>query len=657
MGEGFDKKIYDSYNNVSNDSVVRLSKLRGKIQLFSIGIIESLQRIVDKQPLILKTEDEIPFLENACCHEDNILNTYEYFVTLDETIQKYNEQVIKYKSILQKHLNLCIAPSLISLLNNRKEKTPRSYIYSESTIYLSFIKYCNFNTGIQLNQELSQICNKNISEIKKIDTIEDKIDILKSEGHNWNDEALKQLLLYISKKDVENQNLIEPDSSILFDEAKKIVSVRSVFENWVEASKNTQIHPEKLNEFLPLMGQLYDTYDITQTDRERIDGSEIDFIEEVIAKINYENNKMKKIIIKRLSENVTKSQPTVRFIEQLNDFEERGEDIFMSKVDETQYYLSQTIKNMIKDMLITFPSLIKNESDRFTKSKIKLPKHWGFGSNKFSQSHKNNIKNSITPLNKLEKYACDEECKLVIEKVIKKRNDIIQFINIFPFITNIDGSKTIFNGRINSSVILCLFYMTIELYYDIIEELVSNKYDKTDTSLESDWLGMEEEYRIMVSNIMNTYFNIFKNTKEMINKDSETIKNNVLKEKESEKENIKNEFNLLDDEHRKIEREMKNLKLGEWSVGLSKAVYQYDPAMYDKEIQNQERLNQMLRHNEIVLSAAEQNNEGNIFSPLSGEATTILQQQESEQEIHDERYGMMAEQGDDDDWQGDDDLY
>ena len=27
----------------------------------AIGIIESLQRIVDKQPLILKTEDEIPY--------------------------------------------------------------------------------------------------------------------------------------------------------------------------------------------------------------------------------------------------------------------------------------------------------------------------------------------------------------------------------------------------------------------------------------------------------------------------------------------------------------------------------------------------------------------------------------------------------------------
>ena len=55
---------------------------------------------------------------------------------------------------------------------------------------------------------------------------------------------------------------------------------------------------------------------------------------------------------------------------------------------------------------------------------------------------------------------------------------------------------------------------------------------------------------------------------------------------EDEKENLKDQFNLLDDEHRKIEREKKNLKLGEWNVGLSKAIFQYDPEQYDKEIQN-----------------------------------------------------------------------
>ena len=658
MGEGFDKKIYNSYKNVSSDSVVRLSKLRGKLQTFSIAIIESLQRIIDKKPLILKTEDETPFLENACCNEDNVLTTYEYFVTLDETIQKHNEQVIKYKNILQKHLDLCVPPSLISLLNTRKEKTQRSYIYSESTIYLSFIKYCDFNTGIQLNQELSQLCDKNISEIKMIDTIEDKIDILKSEGHGWNDEALRQLLLYISKRDIERQNSIEPDSSVIYDGAQITPSARAIFEGWVTASNYLQVYPRELNDFLPLMEQLYDTYDITQSKKESNDGETIDFIEDVIARINAQNKKMQKILIKKMN-GVSNTNQSIQFIEQLHNFEERGEGLYMSKTDETHYYLSQMIVNMIKDMLITFPFLITNKSNIFSKSNVmkNLPTHWGFGSNKFSKKHKDEIIKSIIPLNKLERYACDDNCKLVIDHVIKKRDDILQFINIFPFISDIDNFKTIFNGRINSVVLTCLFYMTVDLYYEIVEELVSNKYNKKDPKEESEYYGMKEDYDEMITNIMNTYFNIFKDTKTMINTNSERIKENIAKKKEDEKEDIKNQFNLLNDENRKIEREMKNLKLGEWSIGLSKSIFQYDPSMYDREVQNQQRLNQLLQQNEIALSAAEQNNQNNMFSSLSGAATDLLIQQQDEHEIQDEMYGMMDIMGDGEDMDSRDDLY
>ena len=520
------------------------------------------------------------------------------------------------------------------------------------------MNFCNFNTGIQLNEQLKQICNKNISEYNNIDTLEDKIDILKSEGHNWNDEALRQLLLYISKKDVENQNYMIPDSSVIFDEAKTTKSTRNVFENWVEASMRSEIYPKKLNDFLPLMTQLYDTYDIAQSVKETVDGKVIDFIEEIIKQISKLNDKMKTTFLKKIK-NIRNTRKTVRFLENLANLKQRGEELFMSKMDETNYSLSQILHNMIKDMLITFPSLIKNESDRFDKKKIlkTFPKHWGFGSKKFSKAHKNKIVDSIIPLNTLEKYSCDDNCKLIIDKVLKKNKDILQFLKIIPFVSDIEDSKTIFNGRINSSITLFLFYITIDLYYEIVEELVSNKYNVNDPEQESEYYGLLEEQDIMVTNMLNTYFNIFRDTKKMLDTDPELIKNNVLKQKEIEKEDIKNQFNMLDDEHRKIEREMKNLKLGEWSVGLSKSIFQYDPAMYDREIQNQERLNQLMTENNVTLSYQEENTANNMFSALSGAATDLLIQEQQNQEIYDERYGMMDDMGDEEDMDSRDDLY
>lgn len=657
MGDGYDKKILKSYSNVSNESVERLNKLKSKIDLFSHAIIESLQNVIDKQPLILKTEDDVPYTENNCCNDDNVLNTYEYFVTLDDTIQKYNDLVIEYKNVLRKHKNIATPPLLISEIDTRKEKSVQSTIFSESTIYLSFIKYCHFNTGIPLNESLKQLCNKNISEIKKIDTIEDKIDILKSEGHNWNDEALKQLLLYVSRKNVEEQNMKEEDSSVIFDKASVLSSRRQIFENWVSSMKMNKTTFLGLDDLLPIMERLYDTYDVAKTEKD-VSKRDIDYTDEVIEGINFINKKLSKKVVDKLKK-IEKTKHTITFIQKLQEFNERGEDLFMSKEDETLISLSNLIITMIKDMVIVYPYIIIHGTDRFTENKLlkTMPSHWGFGSKKFSFNHINNIVKSIIPLNKLERFSCDDKCKAVMRGIESMKKDIINFVELMPFLSNIGDSKTIFNGKVYNAVMTNIFYSTILLHYDIVSDIISNKYDKDDPNQESEFYGELEDYELMVTNIINTYLNIFKDTKKMLDKDPETIKNDVLKEKEIEKENIKDQFNRLDEENRKIERELKKHKLGEWSIGLSKAIFQYDPDMYDRELQQQQRIDEMLNQNNINLSSGEQNTEGNMFSGLSDAATNLLIQQQGEHEIHNEMYGMMDDMGDEEDMDSRDDLY
>ena len=658
MGDGYDKKIFTSYKNVSDDSIQRLNKLRSKIQKFSFAIIESMQRVIDKQPLLLKTEDDIPFQENACCNDNNVLNTYEYFVTFDESIDKYNELVKQYNNVLRKHNNIIVAPTLISQINTKNEKSVRSFIFSEKTVYSSFIKYCMFNSGIKLDEQLKQICNNNESKFLNLDSLESKIETLKSEGHNWNDESLKQLLLYISRKHVDKQNILKEDSSRISTEARNISSSRSQFENYIESLDENDVS-NHLKELIPVVKKLYDTYDITQSDKELKSGVVIDFTEEVIEKIKFVNKKSQKNLIKKLQK-ISNTKNTIIFIENIQEFFERGENLFMSRDDETHYYHSEFIRNMINDMLITYPYLImNNENDRYSMKKILLPKHWGFGSKKFSDSHINKIKSTISQLSNLEKYSCDEICNVIIKNVLKKKNrdPILQFIDTLPFLSNIDDNKSIFNGRIKSVFTVYMFFATINLYYQVVEDIIENLYNKNDPEQESEYYGAMDEYVMAVTNILNTYFNIFRLTKKVINKNPELIKNDVLKEKELEKEYIKDQFNRLDDEHRKIEREMKNLKLGEWSVGLSKSVFQYDPQMYERENELKSRIDSMMSQNNIQMSAQEMNVENNMLSSLTGEATDLILQQRAEQEIDNERYGLMNEMGDDDDWNENEDMY
>jgi hypothetical protein len=64
----------------------------------------------------------------------------------------------------------------------------------------------------------------------------------------------------------------------------------------------------------------------------------------------------------------------------------------------------------------------------------------------------------------------------------------------------------------------------------------------------------------------------------------------VNKHKEKEKEAITNRLKNLTEEARQVDTQMKNHKLGQWNLGLQKGLTQYDPEFYDKEIEQQETI-------------------------------------------------------------------
>ena len=80
--------------------------------------------------------------------------------------------------------------------------------------------------------------------------------------------------------------------------------------------------------------------------------------------------------------------------------------------------------------------------------------------------------------------------------------------------------------------------------------------------------------------------------KSSINLSMEEIQNNVLNVKETEKTGVVERLKNMSKEDRKSEDYMKNLRLG---IGISqtKALYIYDPEQYDREIEEENRKNNM----------------------------------------------------------------
>ena len=78
--------------------------------------------------------------------------------------------------------------------------------------------------------------------------------------------------------------------------------------------------------------------------------------------------------------------------------------------------------------------------------------------------------------------------------------------------------------------------------------------------------------------------------KKLINLSKDKIKKTVLKSKVKEKNRITDRLRNMTEEQRRIENIKKNHRLGEWSVGLSRAIYEYDENQYDKEREEMEKI-------------------------------------------------------------------
>ena len=110
--------------------------------------------------MLLATMNNIPFLENACCNEGEA-STYFYFTNKEKSIEKYNERIKLTSELFEKYTKI-LTPPLLNFTSDTKIVFPKLDVdFNESVVYLAFIKYCKFNTGVVLDEDLQRLCVKN----------------------------------------------------------------------------------------------------------------------------------------------------------------------------------------------------------------------------------------------------------------------------------------------------------------------------------------------------------------------------------------------------------------------------------------------------------------------------------------------------------------
>ena len=150
---------------------------------------------------------------------------YNYFIEHEKNpdIKKHNEAVFRLSNIYENYKKLLNVSLLFSSENTRLEKLSISNEFTENSIYLAFIKYCKINTNTILPEELQELCHSNVSKFKKLASLEQKIDVLKQEGHNYNRTSLNVLLNIIARSN--GLKKIEPNNLINFFNIRSRISI------------------------------------------------------------------------------------------------------------------------------------------------------------------------------------------------------------------------------------------------------------------------------------------------------------------------------------------------------------------------------------------------------------------------------------------------
>ena len=359
--DGFTEELQNDLYSGNYRQLEKLLVVDAKIISFSLAIQESIQKIVEKKNLLLKSAGQL-FMDNACCNEEGnkSITTLQYFINEDKNIEFYNTIVAKLSSLVRDIKTLTDSAIMLSEVNTKRIYPELSNEFSEETIYMAFIILCKFQSSIPLSEELATICLDKPDYLKKMESVQEKISKLKRDGRNYTNQQFLRLFQIVSRNNIIKMSLGTNYSTCVTELQKLLVSFDE---------ENNENVPKALTQKLDRLVQNYDLS--IEEDTREMRAEIIDFIK-TKARING-------VDLKNITTFLT-DLTKWRF-----DETKRNENIKIS--DDGLYNYVTFIKNFISLFSVVFPTMIINQQIQT----IEAPKYWGI-----SRDHANDIKDMIS---------------------------------------------------------------------------------------------------------------------------------------------------------------------------------------------------------------------------------------------------------------------
>jgi hypothetical protein len=373
----FKERLQSDLKTGSKEQREKILVVESKIIFFSLGIQERIHHVLKTKHTLLHKASNVPYIENACCNENGNITTLQYFEKEDSSISEYNK-IVKRLTNIMNDITFYSKPSLLHSPFNTKNIYPSiSYKMDEETIYLAFIRFCNFRNFAPIQPDLLLFCANKPETIKENDTLIEIIRKLKEERREFTEPQFLRLLQIVSRK-----NTVQ----IITD--KKVLSSISKFSKVIEAidEENDTVVNGSIRE---LLTNCLDTYDVA--------GNEITHEIRVLNnKLHKDNESIKAQLISFIKDNkgrtITSSniRDVTAFITNIGNWDTdksvRNENVQIS--NDSLYNIVNFFKTFIQNMVSGFPNIILNKVDY---KNVQVPNYWGL-----SMHHSGKIRNFIS---------------------------------------------------------------------------------------------------------------------------------------------------------------------------------------------------------------------------------------------------------------------
>jgi len=529
-----------------------------KLFYHSLAIQEAIQATVDKEELLLKTNNGMPFMENVCCNDGSV-DTFKYFNEKTEgELEKYNKMAIEIQKIYADYMNV-VKPVYYSGKEDTKTKHPSvNPEFSEDTVYSAFIHFCKFNKNVPLSDEIMSVCLSNKSTFKAADSLKTKVETLKKEGRMFTVENLHSLL-----------NIINRHNLVKIELNRSALSQKERLAALLEGGA-----PSTLNK---LLMDLIDDFDglIRKEKDETVTDDLFNFLYDQVKDMKARITQF----IKRNALTTYNKSRVDKFLSEITGWKQTTNSITMTSPDETNVRVVDQIKQCMTRVCCELPTMVMN---KVTYEEMSVPSHW-----ELSDKHNAEISTLIKELTeKLQANYVDagdlDEGEVDSDDNVANK----QFSELLRTIR--EKTKQMFVMAKNTPFYAALNTTTKPI---VSSELIAKLHEYYLLAAFIEYVNVADEKKNTllsekIAKLLVTYIDILSMNKTMMNMNKEDIMAQVLRSKEVEKKEITDYLGSLSTEKRKVENLFKVSKLGDkWSMGLTEAVYKYDADVYDKEME------------------------------------------------------------------------